>query len=127
MIASIRGEVLTRMPGEVVIEVAAVSINYPDILVVVMTGYGTVKDAVALIKRGAVDLITKPFGAFALLSNAGADGRSNGFCSPARFRPGARDSTSIPTGFRISISRTCTRKDGGRRRQTLIGVRCILS
>ena len=35
--------------------------RYPDIIVVVMTGYGTVRDAVALIKRGAADLITKPF------------------------------------------------------------------
>ncbi|HEY8549034.1 MAG TPA: sigma-54 dependent transcriptional regulator [Vicinamibacterales bacterium] len=35
--------------------------RYPDIIVVVMTGYGTVRDAVALIKRGAADFITKPF------------------------------------------------------------------
>ena len=34
---------------------------YPDIVGVVVTGYGTVKDAVAAIKRGASDFITKPF------------------------------------------------------------------
>ena len=35
--------------------------QYPDIVGVVVTGYGTVKDAVAAIKRGASDFITKPF------------------------------------------------------------------
>jgi two-component system response regulator AtoC len=35
--------------------------RYPDIIVIVMTGYGTVRDAVAMIKRGATDFITKPF------------------------------------------------------------------
>jgi two-component system response regulator AtoC len=35
--------------------------RYPDIIVIVMTGYGTVRDAVATIKRGAADFITKPF------------------------------------------------------------------
>src|ERR1700752_1702042 len=35
--------------------------RYPDIIVIVMTGYGTVRDAVASIKRGATDFIAKPF------------------------------------------------------------------
>ncbi len=35
--------------------------RYPDIVGVVVTGYGTVKDAVEAIKRGASDFITKPF------------------------------------------------------------------
>ena len=35
--------------------------RYPDIVGIVVTGYGTVKDAVAAIKRGASDFITKPF------------------------------------------------------------------
>ena len=35
--------------------------QYPDIVGVVVTGYGTVKDAVDAIKRGASDFITKPF------------------------------------------------------------------
>lgn len=35
--------------------------RYPDIIVIVMTGFGTVKDAVEAIKRGAADFITKPF------------------------------------------------------------------
>ena len=35
--------------------------RYPNIVGVVVTGYGTVKDAVEAIKRGASDFITKPF------------------------------------------------------------------
>ena len=35
--------------------------QYPDIVGVVVTGYGTVKDAVEAIKRGASDFIMKPF------------------------------------------------------------------
>src|ERR687890_1210798 len=51
-----------RLPGLAGTGVLDAALDrYPDILVVVMTGYGTVRDAVALIKRGAADLITKPF------------------------------------------------------------------
>jgi len=35
--------------------------RYPDVVAVVMTGFGTVRDAVAMIKRGAADFVTKPF------------------------------------------------------------------
>ena len=35
--------------------------RYPDILGIIVTGYGTVKDAVEAIKRGAIDFVTKPF------------------------------------------------------------------
>ena len=35
--------------------------RYPDIVCVVVTGFGTVADAVAALKRGAADFITKPF------------------------------------------------------------------
>ena len=51
-----------RMPGVdggAVIE-AAVG-RYPGIVGIVITGYGTIKDAVDAIKRGASDFIAKPF------------------------------------------------------------------
>ncbi len=51
-----------RMPGVDgggVIEVARQ--RYPGIVAIVITGYGTVKDAVDAIKRGASDFIAKPF------------------------------------------------------------------
>ena len=35
--------------------------RYPDIIAIVITGYGTVRDAVGVIKRGATDFVTKPF------------------------------------------------------------------
>jgi DNA-binding NtrC family response regulator len=41
--------------------------RYPDIIAIVITGFGTVKDAVDLIKQGANDFITKPFQFDALL------------------------------------------------------------
>src|SRR6188508_1456214 len=50
---------LPGMDGTRVIE-AAVD-RYPDIIGIVITGYGTVKDAVEVIKRGAADFVTKPF------------------------------------------------------------------
>src|SRR5688572_28987658 len=51
-----------RMPGidgARVIESAVE--RYPGIVAIVITGYGTVKDAVDAIKRGASDFIAKPF------------------------------------------------------------------
>jgi two-component system response regulator PilR (NtrC family) len=51
-----------RMPGvdgTQVIETARQ--RYPKIVIIVITGYGTVKDAVDAIKRGATDFIAKPF------------------------------------------------------------------
>ncbi len=51
-----------RMPGidgTRVIEAARG--RYPSIIALVITGYGTVKDAVDAIKRGASDFIAKPF------------------------------------------------------------------
>jgi two-component system response regulator AtoC len=51
-----------RLPGvngQHVIEAALE--RYPGIIAIVVTGYGTVKDAVDALKRGAADFIAKPF------------------------------------------------------------------
>ncbi len=51
-----------RMPGVDGIRVIeAARERYPGIVAIVITGYGTVKDAVDAIKRGASDFIAKPF------------------------------------------------------------------
>ena len=50
---------LPGMDGMAVIEKAREL--YSEIVAVVVTGYGTVPDAVAAIKRGASDFVTKPF------------------------------------------------------------------
>ena len=51
-----------RMPGISGTEVLEAAIErYPDIVAIVVTGYGTVKDAVEAIKRGASDFVSKPF------------------------------------------------------------------
>src|SRR5688500_5652857 len=50
---------LPGIDGTRVIEAARE--RYPGIVAIVITGYGTVKDAVDAIKRGASDFIAKPF------------------------------------------------------------------
>jgi DNA-binding NtrC family response regulator len=50
---------LPGIDGAKVIEQAVE--RYPEIISIVVTGYGTVRDAVDVIKRGAVDFVTKPF------------------------------------------------------------------
>src|SRR5438093_2605076 len=50
---------LPGLDGSHVLE-AAVK-RYPDIIAIVVTGFGTVKDAVEAIKRGACDFVSKPF------------------------------------------------------------------
>ena len=50
---------LPGMDGMAVIEKAREL--YSEIIAIVVTGYGTVQDAVAAIKRGASDFVTKPF------------------------------------------------------------------
>src|SRR5262245_28293675 len=51
-----------RLPGIdgcAVVEAAVA--RYPEIVAIVVTGFGTVKDAVEAIKRGASDFVSKPF------------------------------------------------------------------
>jgi DNA-binding NtrC family response regulator len=51
-----------RMPGIDGARVIQAAVGrYPGIIAIVITGYGTVKDAVDAIKRGASDFIAKPF------------------------------------------------------------------
>ncbi|MQA31616.1 MAG: response regulator [Luteitalea sp.] len=50
---------LPGIDGAAVVEAAVA--RYPDIVAIVVTGYGTVKDAVEAIKRGAWDFVSKPF------------------------------------------------------------------
>jgi DNA-binding NtrC family response regulator len=50
---------LPGLDGQHVIEAALE--RYPGIIAIVVTGYGTVKDAVDAIKRGAADFVAKPF------------------------------------------------------------------
>src|SRR6476659_1472838 len=51
--------------------------RYPEIIAIIITGFGTVKDAVNAIKQGAADFITKPFQFDALLHvvNSALEGR----------------------------------------------------
>ena len=56
LIADLR---LPGIDGSAVVEAAVA--RYPDIIAIVVTGYGTVKDAVEAIKRGAWDFVSKPF------------------------------------------------------------------
>ncbi|CAN5414425.1 sigma-54 dependent transcriptional regulator [soil metagenome] len=57
-----------RLPGIDGREVVQAALErYPEIIPIVITGYGTVKDAVHAIKQGAADFITKPFQFDALL------------------------------------------------------------
>jgi DNA-binding NtrC family response regulator len=50
---------LPGIDGSAVVDAALE--RYPDIVAIVVTGYGTVKDAVEAIKRGASDFVSKPF------------------------------------------------------------------
>ena len=50
---------LPGLDGTRVLEAAL--LRYPDIVGIIVTGYGTVKDAVEAIKCGATDFVTKPF------------------------------------------------------------------
>src|SRR5437667_11020735 len=50
---------LPGLDGSAVVEAAVA--RYPEIVAIVVTGFGTVKDAVEAIKRSAWDLVLKPF------------------------------------------------------------------
>src|SRR5437879_3130126 len=50
---------LPGVDGSFVVEAAVA--RYPEIVAIVVTGFGTVKDAVEAIKRGAWDFVSKPF------------------------------------------------------------------
>ena len=51
-----------RLPGiDGVRVIEAARDRYPSIVAIVITGFGTVKDAVDAIKRGAADFVAKPF------------------------------------------------------------------
>ena len=50
---------LPGVDGSALVEAAVA--RYPHIIAIVVTGYGTVKDAVEAIKRGAWDFVSKPF------------------------------------------------------------------
>ena len=50
---------LPGIDGRAVLESALE--RYPEIIAIIITGFGTVKDAVNAIKQGAADFITKPF------------------------------------------------------------------
>ena len=51
-----------RMPGIDGTQVIRAALErYPGIVAIVITGYGTVRDAVEAIKRGAADFVAKPF------------------------------------------------------------------
>jgi len=57
-----------RLPGVDGRAVLASALErYPEIIAIIITGFGTVKDAVNAIKQGAADFITKPFQFDALL------------------------------------------------------------
>ncbi len=56
---------LPGMDGRAVVQTALD--RYPDIIPIIVTGYGTVQDAVEAIKQGAADFVTKPFQFDALL------------------------------------------------------------
>ena len=64
------------MNGEEVL--AKVSAQYPEILVIIITGHGTIDTAVTCMKNGAYDFSTKPFqiDQFVLTVNRSADKRS---------------------------------------------------
>jgi len=51
-----------KMPGMSGLELLSiVKSKYPDIEVIIITGFGTIGSAVEAIKKGAIDYITKPF------------------------------------------------------------------
>ena len=111
-----------RLPGIDGREVLDAALErYPDIIAIVITGFGTVKDAVDAIKQGAADFITKPFQFDALLhvlrSRARAAAAEVGERVPAVAARGAlpdrRAGRQQPR--RCAICSSCSRRSRPRR------------
>src|SRR5438046_8887272 len=52
----------TKLPGAVSLEALhSFRERRPDVVIIVVTGYGTVQSAVQAMKNGAYDYVTKPF------------------------------------------------------------------
>jgi DNA-binding NtrC family response regulator len=99
------GALLTdvRMPGMDGLELCRrVSTDGPHLPVVVMTAFGDVDAAIAALRAGAADFVTKPF-TLALLSQAVERALSRGSLSPQirRLEPAGRESCR-PSGGEMS-------------------------
>ena len=109
---------LPGIDGSRVIEAARE--RYPGIIAIVITGFGTVKDAVDAIKRGASDFIAKPFQFDELMhvlqkamEQRRLTSENDSWCTP-RPRSGCACSTVTPTRSKPS-SRRVVRASPSRR------------
>ena len=79
----------------------------PDTMVILMTAYAAISDAVAAVKEGAHDYLTKPFDIDEIALRMQAHRRATGRCSASW--SGARSQLAAPR-------RRARRSSGGRRR-----------
>ena len=108
-----------RLPDADGMDVLAAALDrYPDILAVVMTGFGGVDEAVAAIKRGAIDFLIKPFQLAQLarvlqpaLESAAAPGRRTPSCA----RSSATGTASTTSSARAAAMRHGLLDAGARR------------
>ena len=81
--------------------------RYPEVVAVVMTGFGGVEDAVAAIKRGAIDFFIKPVQLAAPVPRAGG-GHQRAAPAPGERRTARAASRSLPVRQRRSArARRC--------------------